>query len=441
VHAAAPAPEGWSLALASGIGYAGDVLVADDRHYRSTSTVTVGVQPRRWLAIALAFDGRYDRHTGLPGDPGADSGWALWPRLEARLGRSLAPGWNLGVGASLLLPGGDVPSVDLGATSFEAELLGSYTPPGLPLRVSTLLGYRLDRTGALVDDAAAWSDADLLSLGASDLDAVVVGAGATWDAGPLSLVAEWSWDVLVGDGAPPPASAPMRLGLGARVPLTPTVDVELATRFGLADQHALASRPTLVAFEPDFTVSAGIVLRWPLVTAATPLAQVATRGNLHGRTQDESGRPVAGAHVRATTARDVREVVAGPDGSYVFEDLPAGTVGLDAWAEGYRATTLRTQLRGGSDTEVDFHLAREEAGGQLRGVVRKLDGAPLRATVRVLPDGPRVETGADGAFALELAPGAHVIEIEAEGHVVERRDVELEDGGVTILNVELRGVP
>jgi uncharacterized membrane protein len=75
---------------------------------------------------------------------------------------------------------------------------------------------------------------------------------------------------------------------------------------------------------------------------------------------------------------------------------------------------------------------------ELRGLVRSYGGAALDAEVEVHPGGHRTTTDEEGAFELALPAGHYEVRIEAPGYEPQRRKVIVEEGGVTVLNVELR---
>jgi hypothetical protein len=89
----------------------------------------------------------------------------------------------------------------------------------------------------------------------------------------------------------------------------------------------------------------------------------------------------------------------------------------------------------------DVVLAPPQPPGVIRGVVRSIrgrgDGA-LRARIHVVPTGQSTRTDDTGAFEVQVAPGAYIVVIEAEGHASQRRRVTVEQLGVTVLNVDLR---
>ena len=54
--------------------------------------------------------------------------------------------------------------------------------------------------------------------------------------------------------------------------------------------------------------------------------------------------------------------------------------------------------------------------------------------------GGQAQQIAEGRFSLDLPAGDYVIEIRADGYRNQRRRARIEDGGVTVLNVELQRV-
>jgi len=81
--------------------------------------------------------------------------------------------------------------------------------------------------------------------------------------------------------------------------------------------------------------------------------------------------------------------------------------------------------------------------GQLRGLVRSLRGGAIDADVQVTPAGgaagePRALRAEAGRFTLDLPSGAYDVRIVARGHETQKRRVQIEPDGVTLLNIDLR---
>ena len=52
---------------------------------------------------------------------------------------------------------------------------------------------------------------------------------------------------------------------------------------------------------------------------------------------------------------------------------------------------------------------------------------------------PQLDTTGDGTFALDVQPGHYTVMVTAEGFDPERREVDVEHNGVTVLLIDLRG--
>ena len=106
--------------------------------------------------------------------------------------------------------------------------------------------------------------------------------------------------------------------------------------------------------------------------------------------------------------------------------------------EGYQRATTALQLAVGAAASADVVLERELPPGQLRGTVRSYKGQGVAATLRVQPLDREIQTDASGEFSIDLPPGNYEIVIEADGFTSMRRQVAIEQNGVTILNADLR---
>lgn len=82
--------------------------------------------------------------------------------------------------------------------------------------------------------------------------------------------------------------------------------------------------------------------------------------------------------------------------------------------------------------------AVETHDSQIRGVVRSFDGQPVLAHVSVEPGALVTETGADGRFAIDVAPGRYSVTLRAQGYASQTKRCVVDQSGITVLNVELR---
>ena len=65
----------------------------------------------------------------------------------------------------------------------------------------------------------------------------------------------------------------------------------------------------------------------------------------------------------------------------------------------------------------------------------------MKATIKV--EGTDIETTTDdeGRFEFDVPPGSYVISIKSKGHTGQRRNVRIENRGVTIINADLKENP
>lgn len=82
--------------------------------------------------------------------------------------------------------------------------------------------------------------------------------------------------------------------------------------------------------------------------------------------------------------------------------------------------------------------APELPAGQIRGRVRSLRGAPIKAQIEVMPLRQSAETDARGAFAIDVPPGHYTVVVRAERFETQERPADVEQNGVTILVLDLR---
>lgn len=438
---------GVDAATLAGWGYTEDVLGAGDSHHRALGSAAVAARPLRWLTIAAQARGRWDHHLVTGND---DESAVGEPRLMLRGDVIVAPGLALGLASILLVPGTDAPSLAFEASTLDLRALASYTPTGTALVLALDLGWRFDGTARAVTRPIPFGRADLVSLGASDSDALLVGAGAAVRIDDSELFAEVTADVLI-EGST--AASPVRVAAGARLPLVPRLlSFLVSAEAGLGGRAAVDPLGGLVPVEPRLAVAIGLVLSprispTPPASAETadavdadhddvgaeavPEPALPTSITVSGHVLDPSGSPLAAATVRVETEGGP-STTTGADGSFTLEGVPReGELLIEA--EGYVASHVAP-----GETMLSATLERALPSGALRGLVRSHHGRALSARIAVEPGGHTATTDADGVFELLLVPGHYDVAIEADGHDPQRRTVEIEVGGVTVINADLR---
>jgi hypothetical protein len=105
-----------------------------------------------------------------------------------------------------------------------------------------------------------------------------------------------------------------------------------------------------------------------------------------------------------------------------------------------------TTLVEGANT-VELTLEPRPVQGQIRGLVRSLRGASVAADVSIDPESgaggavavERIRRRAEGGrFEVDVPPGRYRVTISASGYQTQQRKVDVEENGVTVLNVDLR---
>ncbi|HXU62944.1 MAG TPA: carboxypeptidase-like regulatory domain-containing protein [Polyangia bacterium] len=404
VLTAGTGPVGQTVLASSGYAYTGAVLGDGDAHHRLAGSLALDDRVLSWLDLSLRLDGRADVHTV----PGQSTGTDLVgdPRLFVRVDRDWANGLRLGARMGLWLPGRNAPSVDTGAVSPELVGVVSYVAPSAPVAVTANLGYRLDRSAHSAPDAAMLEPRYRVALEVSAFDEVLAGVAVTVGRGRTQGFVEASADLLVGAGAPAVTVSPMLVGGGARFAVTPALQLEANLEVSPSRRPDVGPSAPLVPIPPRAGGWLGLVYRFgvsPPVQAAAPAAPA----------------PVTPAPLPVTAPPPPPAV---PPAEH--DEAPAADD------------------------------AKPAPGGQIRGVVRSLRGQALTADVTVEPESAALadaqagttpaatETkrirAESGRFRVDVQPGRYRVTIEAPGYTKQVRRVDVEDNGVTLLNVDLR---
>jgi hypothetical protein len=82
------------------------------------------------------------------------------------------------------------------------------------------------------------------------------------------------------------------------------------------------------------------------------------RGSIHGTVHDRSGAIVSGASItlKSSDTGLERTTTSAEDGTYTFQELPAGTYAVSAASAGFATTTYNAEVEVSADTTLDFTL-------------------------------------------------------------------------------------
>ena len=456
----------FTVASLGGFGWRSGLLPrTEDKEHRfgrAIGNLAFAYAPHELVTIALALDGRYDRHFGVPqpAEGSTEDGYVGDPRLLVRAGKSLggvAVGGQLGV----WVPGKDAPSVAASAISVDARALVSFrVGPG---RLDVDAGFRLDNSAESVDDPQRLSLADRVSLGVSEFHAVVGGAHFVMPMGKAYFGAETTLDLFIGSGAPGPV---IRGGVHGGLHVTPAwavqAFVEIAKVPAIDDVDAAMNAIPLIAYEPMITGGIGVVGRFGgsrargasdvTVDEVPADVEVIEYAEFSGIVTDENGKPVAGAKVSVKLQKATATGVTDDNGEYTVGQLPIGRTvkGVTALddtgaeltieVEGKKPVTQTLTLAKGKNAVTKLALEPMLPPGQLRAVIRAAaTGKPIAgAVVQIEPGGLTATSAADGTLSIDLPPGNYKATASAQGLKQQTLDVVIDPNGVALKNFELR---
>jgi hypothetical protein len=445
------------LGLVSGFGYRKGLLSANHTFDRAIGDVAIAYAPIPSLAIALALDGRYDRHQGLGT---TDDGFVGDPHLLVRLA---APSGRLLFGGQLgiWLPGKNFPSIAPAATSVDARALLSLDA-GFGL-VTANAGFRYDNSVKSVDDPTGFSVADRVSFGVSSFHAALAGLSLRVPINDRAYVGlEGSADVFVGSGAPGPIVRGGGLfGVAVNDAVSVIAYVEGAKVPGLSYSDVMQGHVVLVAYEPVITGGLGLQARFggarpavvpPYHPRPRPMpVTVIETADVTGTVVDDAGKPVVGAKITITLKNNTATAISDDKGTYVVTRLPIGKTidgktdlddtGAEISAEVANKKPGSTTLTLVKGANIVSKIALDPMlpPGQLRAVIINIGTSrPVAgATVTIDPGGVTATSGADGKFTVDLPPGHYKITVTARGLAQQQLDVNIDPNGVAIKNIDM----
>lgn len=436
----------WGLAATTGFGVLSPQADGEDSHRRLQGSLAGSVTLLEGLALGLRLDGHYDMH---PDDAqGSDDSLVGTPTLRVRMATEVSEGFAVGLDLGLMVPGKDAPSLALDASRAEARALATYSAASA-WGVTGAVGFRLDKSGNAAPDLATTRPGDRVSLGLSDFNALLLGVGVwkRWDA--LELLGEITWNPWLGSGAPSALQSPLHVTGGARYLSSDALAWEVLVD-GLLSQRAEPEGNQLASVDPRFSVQLGfrfmsgyaappvVIEPEPDVTPEpTTNAPAATTATVRGRVIDKNGTAVADAEITVVGEGYERTARSNADGGYEVADVPLGQATLRVTGRRLQPSEQPLNVVA-AGVALDVQPERLAPEGQLRGLVRSFDGKPLAATIAIAPSGQTLTANAEGEFEVGLPPGEYQVQISIAGHGAQTRTVQIEDDGVTLLNVDLK---
>jgi hypothetical protein len=444
-------------AALTGFGYRKGLLAPDHRFGRVLGDLAAAYTPIAHLTVALALDGRYDRHYGLP--PSGDDGYVGDPRV---FGRYTMPtgSVNLGGQIGIWIPGKSAPSVAASAISVDGQVFA--TIPAGPGKVSIDAGFRLDNSAKSVDMVDSLSLQDRVSLGVSSFNEAFGGAHyALPVAGKGYLGLEGSIEAFLGSGSPGQIlRGTVTFGYHVAPAWTLLAFAELAKVPAPTAAEITANNIPLIPYEPTFTGGIALQGRFGGPTHATSMVttnehpkdvEVIEYADVSGSVTDETGAPVVGAKVTVTLKNHTGTGATDDKGAFTVTQLPIGKTvagattlddtgaAVDVAVDGKKPAHATLTLVKGANTLPKISLEPVLPPGQLRGIVKSLASgkAIAGATIAITPGGKSVQSDADGKFQIDLAPGSYKVSVTAPGLAKQELDVEIAPNGVKINNIDM----
>lgn len=448
-----------ALSLISGLGYRKGLLSADHSYTRAIGQIAAAYAPLRDLMVGLSLDGRRDSHKDYQGK--SDDNYVGDPHLLARYAAPVGR-VRLGGQLNLWVPGKDAPSVAASAISVDARALLSIDAGFGTLAVNA--GFRLDNSDKSIDDPEALSVEDQVSLGTSKFHAVLGGASLTVPLGRAYASLEGSTDVFVGDGAPSPiVRGGVQLGAAINDTFRVVGYLAVATSDGIRSEALMGEIP-MIPYEPQVTGGLGLQAVFGRAShpPSAPSAQITRNerpavipvietADLSGIVFDDAGKPVVGAVVTVKLKNHTATAVTDARGAYAIAKLPIGKT-IDGKTElddtiaevssevaNKKLSTVTVTLTKGANAAPPLTLESALPPGQLRAVIISVGNSrPVAgATVTIEPGGVTATSGADGKFTVDLPPGQYKLTVTARGLAQQTLDVNIEQNGVAIKNIEL----
>ena len=445
-----------TLSGQGGYGLTESVGDVDGAHHRLYGKIAGGFALLRWLGFGLYLDGYYDKHPD--DDDGADTTLVGNPHLDLRFGYPLGKLVQIGADFDLWIPGDKAPSLKWDATTLDSRLLLALSPEDSFWTVAAAVGFRADNSANAAPPADTLRPGDRISLGVSEFHSVIVGLGSSLRFANFELLLEFTANLLVGDNAPT-GSSPFRFAVGGRYRLTKALAIELMTESLAGKRPGLTPDDPMVPVDPRFSLLAGIRYTFALgkeplppepkpesesvETVPTPPPVETSKSastRLTGSVVDNDGNPIGGANIRLDSGGEAHEAQTDSQGNYFIDNVSVGpatlTVNTDGFDEDRRELVITEKM----PAVEPLVMTQTEASqaSQLRGIIRSIDGQPLRAQIIIKPSNTELETDNKGYFTVDLPPGQYTVTIKSKGYRRQQRKVEIEENSVTILNADLR---
>jgi outer membrane protein OmpA-like peptidoglycan-associated protein len=472
---------------------AGNGGASGDTNTRYLGNINIGFTPWKYIELYLAlFNSSNENRRTDPGriDPPvilALGDVSFGAKGHVPLARWFDLGLNLGVRFFNAVSSVNVKGA---ATNFTADLIGSFdlrhaeATKNVPLRFHVNFGYLLDNSIKLLPEnqcpSSTGNDVCIRSrvvetfaygIGASRLRIAAAADVPITFRKPLvglEIFGEYHAEIAVGDGDQELLSVLGRdasiskerltgkslqyLTFGVRVRPIAGLVLDAGVDVGLSSPGFQYGPPV-----PAWNVILGAAYAYDPVgakgrtkvvtrTITRELGRVANDGKLRGFVRDSvTKKPISGATIRYTTRRATPQLTA-DDGSFLSYAFAPGPIALEIARDDYEAAKVDTIVNANGETPLEVLLvAKPPQHGTLQGRVADDAGNPVTATVRLT--NPQTGSIVDaepqgiGGFVAKLPQGDYSMDVTSEGYLSRQRQVTINAGQPTNVEVVLRKKP
>lgn len=440
-----------TIRAAAGYGFTESQALAPGSHHRFDGKLTVAGQPLNWLGLSASSRLQHDRHRA--DEFGSDTG-TLWESdLHATFGGALDANWRLGAAWGSRFTQGDSLADSVANPTVDVAILGSFVPPNQPYSVGALAGYRYDRAAGAIGDPSRFRSGDRSSLGLSQFDALLLGVGGSIRMNRFQYIAELSANILIGTAAPELLKSPLRATVAAGYSISSRLALRLAAGASLSKALSDKQENLLVPLEPRVAIRLGLEYTFaeaaevvvvpppprPIVSAPSEsLVEPSATVSLDVAVTSPDGHPISDATVVVSRADLHTEVPHSSRAVYRHEELAPGRYTLRIQAARLAEAIRQIDVTKAGPNLFEVQLEVAAPAGQIRGLVRSLQGLGLAAQVRIEPIGTTVSTHVDGTFSVDVPPGNYQVVVQAEGHQTQKRTVIVQIDGVVVLNADMQ---
>jgi outer membrane protein OmpA-like peptidoglycan-associated protein len=361
------------------------------------------------------------------------------------------------------------------STSFWLNAIGSYdlrsVAENVPLRFHLNLGYYVDNSSNLVDYSKTSPFSRYVSRFAYGLSSnrfrMALGADAPFsevaEGFSLRPMLEYHFEYITGSkddviyqqehqscGLAGNSACKdnkdlhwITLGLQGQIlhGLTATIGLDVALR-----SPGYAYGPALVPWNLLFGIGYPLDLV-PRITRNVPVEKIVTRettmreGLVAGRVISAAGVPIEGAVV-GVTGREHSRVLTDADGTFQSVPLVPGPIELVVVANGYEATTVRTEIVAGQTANIVLRLVPKVPPARAFGRVSDDAGKGIAASIKLA--GPQIAEGRSddsGNFAVPVQAGLYAVRVDAEGYLSKELQINVAEGRETAASVTLHTRP